>query len=62
MEWRVTVLDAASRRREVVVTSQDGRVTVDPPPPAGFSMTASEADQLAGALYAAAGYARVSAR
>lgn len=62
VEWRVRVLDATSRGRDVVVTVRDGRVIVEPPPPAGFSMNAAETDQLAGALFAAAGYARIRAR
>lgn len=59
MEWRVKVLDATGRDREVVVTVRDGRVIVDPPPPAGFSMSSAETDELAGVLFAAAGWARV---
>lgn len=57
-QWRTDVADTAGRPREVVVADADGRITVTPPPGAGFSLNPDQADLLALATQAASNRAR----
>jgi len=58
VQWHAAAEDPAGRLREVIVTSERGRVAVSPPPGEGFSMNADEADNLALAILAASNRAR----
>jgi len=60
MQWRSEVEDAAGRTREVVVTQSGKRVTVQPPPGEGFSMSPDQADLLMYAIETASNLARRS--
>lgn len=58
MQWRTNAEDATSRPREVVVSDSPGRVTVTPPPGAGFSLDTDQCDLFILALQAANARAR----